>query len=558
MRRRRWLFVVGFAVMIAVLPLLMLLAGGPVVRAGAEVVHLGGFTATVDGHRGWYGGYDLAGVGAAWCVDHGIAAPDADYGYVPIELGEAAPPTRTAMAWALGRSGQHPDRLTASALTLVLHDLMEAPYPSGRLDVDELVPSRLSGFEGQEADVLARARAVKADAVAHAHLRGPLALALTARATDGGAVKPGGPGVLVARLSDAAGAGVAGIELAATASGATLTPGHPTVTDAQGEQRFDFVAAKGVNRFEVAGVAPDLQLHAFGPSTRRAQRVARSGQVPISAGTSVQAETRKLSVRKTGDASAYLPLAGARFVVRPAEGGASTAPAGELVTGTDGTSPPLELPPGRYVVTEVAAPAGYSTAGPWTADLTGSDLVLEAADAAIPGKAEITKVDAATGRPLAGAELALGYDADHDGSFETSVGNWESTTEPAVRDLRPGDYEVRETTAPAGYAVAERPLRFSVRPGQSEPVVLADAPLPVPTPAPIPSPPATTTVTEARSAPPLRRLVPEQATVPRLPETGQPISPLGLAGSGLIITGTALVGLGGRPGRRARRRARSL
>ena len=62
---------------------------------------------------------------------------------------------------------------------LVLHDLRGATYPFGRLDVDTLTPAQLAGFGGHEAEVIARARAIKADALAHAGRRAPLVLRVT-------------------------------------------------------------------------------------------------------------------------------------------------------------------------------------------------------------------------------------------------------------------------------------------------------------------------------------------------------------------------------------------
>jgi hypothetical protein len=553
--------------MTVVVPLVLVVGAArmSIPRAGAEVVRLGGFSATVAGHRGWFGSYDMAGLGAAWCVDHGIAAPDAEFDYIPAGLAEASAPVRTAMAWALGRHGFEPDRPTAAALTLVLHDLMGAAYPSGRLDVGRLNSGQVIGFEANEEAVLARARAIKADALAHAHLRGPLTLSARVD-TAQGPVRAGRPGVLVARLSDATGAGVAGVELGVTVTGAELSPSEVKTTDANGEQRFGFVAASGVNQFDVSGVAPDLQLQAFAPSARRAQRVARPARIPVSASTRVKAETRRLAIRKTGDATAYLPLSGARFHVRSLTGGPAAEPLGELVTVTDGTSPFLELDPGSYQVTEVAAPAGYTAAGPWTVDLSTTDVVLEARNAATPGTGRITKVDAATGRPLAGATLSLAYDADRDGAFETPVTRWVSVAEPAVRDLRPGNYELREVAAPDGYRLADEAVRFSVTPGEASAVRMANAPLPAPPPPPSPPSPPTASpspseasvLTEAGRAAPQRHRTRQQPLVPRLPETGRTLSVLTGTASSLVVAGVLLVGLGNRSSGRARRRVRSL
>lgn len=291
--------------------------------------------------------------------------------------------------------------------------------------------------------------------------------------------------------------------------------------------------------------------------------MARAGRVPLSAGARVTGETRRLAVKKTGDAAAYLSLAGARFQVRPVIDGGAAAPVGELVTAGDGTSSLLELDPGRYQVAETGPPAGYATAGPWIADLTTTDVVLEAPNSAIPGTGRITKVDAATGRPLAGAKLSLAYDADRDGAFETPVAQWASGAEPAVRDLRPGDYEVTEMAAPGGYRLADQPVRFAVTPGNATSVTVGNAPC---------RPHRNRALNPYRhqrhrprlcSRRPDRRhrrsgAAREQPLMPLLPQTGQPLSLLAGAGSALVVAGLLLVVAANRPGLQARRRARSL
>ena len=77
--------------------------GGLLARpAAAEVVHVSGYAATVDGWTSWYGSYGLGPIGTTWCIDHGIPAPDASDDYAPTALADHAPATRQAMAWALG------------------------------------------------------------------------------------------------------------------------------------------------------------------------------------------------------------------------------------------------------------------------------------------------------------------------------------------------------------------------------------------------------------------------------------------------------------------------
>ena len=148
--------------------------------AGAVVQRVSGYRATVLGWSSWYGSYGLGADGTAWCIDHGIRAPDPALRYVRTTLTGVPAATQAAMAWAFGRHGTDPDRTTAAALMLVGHDLMGARYPYGRMDVDALTERSIAGFGADGPAVLARARAIRADAVAHSGLRGPWQLTVTA------------------------------------------------------------------------------------------------------------------------------------------------------------------------------------------------------------------------------------------------------------------------------------------------------------------------------------------------------------------------------------------
>lgn len=430
--------------------------------AAAEVTRLNGYAAIVDGWRSWYGSYGMGALGEAWCIDHGIRAPDPAFAYVPTSAGLPLETSR-AIAWVLGAHGQSPDRVTAAALMLAVHDLMGARYPSGTLDVDQLTAERMSGFEGAQIAVLDQARSLKADALAHSHLEGPVSLQASAAPA---ALVPGEQGELDLRLTDRHGAGVAGVLLHAAVTGAVLTGPVEARTDHEGRLRLPFVAAAGDNRFDVSGTVPDLQLQAYEPTLRRAQRVARPAVVQVQDSVGFTARARhSLTISKTGDAEAYLPVTGARFEVVAGDGSV----AAELAVGSDGRAR-AELGSGRYEVRETAAPAGYTAAGPWQVDLTSGDTVLEVANEVRRGAATIRKIDAVTGEPVAGAELVVAYDADADGRYETEVGTLTSTAappnivQPHLSDLLPGDYAVEEVTAPPGYAPAE-PIRFTVRPG---------------------------------------------------------------------------------------------
>ena len=502
----------------------------PLRPAHAAAERQAGFWAVVDGYRGWFGTYAMGALGTAWCVDHDLPAPDPDYRYAPAPLGDKAPEVRQAMAWALGAHGPGADRVTAAALMLALHDLADAAYPSGPLRLDALDRGGLRDFEGLEDQVLARARTIKADALAHARLRRPLRL--TARADE---VRVGQTGTLVVRVADAAGAGVAGVPVRVKAEGAVLAGAGESRTDHQGEQRFSFRAGRGDNRFEVTGTVPSLELDSFAPSTRRAQRVARPARVPLTADARFRAPGPRLTVRKTGDAAAYLPLAGARFQVHGRDrSGAFTRPAGELTSDAQGRSAAVELEPGTYQVVETAPPPGYSGGGPWLVQLQSEDQTLDVPNAARRGGVRISKTDALTRRPVAGAAMSLSYDADRDGLFETGLAPLVSGREPVTRTgLLPGDYRLVETSPPPGYQAAEA-VPFTVAPGRTTPVNVANRPVTAPR------------VLGSRTP----------GGGGELPRTGAAVGALSLGGTGLLATGATLVGIAGSPGRRARRRSR--
>lgn len=497
--------------------------------AAAAVAHGRGFAASVLGWRSWYGSYEIAGLGTVWCVDHGIPAPDGGFDYQPAVLGERAPATRAAMAWALGRFGPGADAVDAAALMLVMHDLMGARYPRGGLHVDQLRPGDLTGFGGHEGEVLARAKAMRAEAVAHGSLVSPLALTVTSPA-----VRPGAPAVISVGVRDGAGAGVEGVVVRVAGTDVTTGPG--------GQANIAVPAVEGENRFDADADTPDLDLRSYAPRRAVAQRVARPSVAHLHASAGFTAvPRRRLTIHKIGDDDPYLPVAGASFTVD-----------GQQVTaGPDGLTPAVELEPGRYEIVETAPPPGYQPGGPWPVDISADEVTVEARDHAVTGAVAIEKVDDTTGRPVPGAALALAFDSDRDGTYETALGTVVSGPDPVRRDgLLPGDYEVTETSPPAGYRPAPSPVRVTVAPGSTEMAEVRDAPIPpapppaeVAPPAPPPPPsPLSPPAAVARTPTVLARPAPE------LPATGRPLPAEAAAGLACCAIGTLFV-RAGRPRR---------
>ena len=110
----------------------------------------------------------------------------------------------------------------------------------------------------------------------------------------------------------------------------------------------------------------------------------------------------------------------------------------------------LTLLPGTYTLHEEAAPEGYLVASDVRFEVAEGVPVTQVEMVDEPTRVEAGKVDAATGEPLAGATMQV---VDAEGEV---VEEWVSGGEPhLIEALAPGDYVLRETEAPEGYALAE-------------------------------------------------------------------------------------------------------
>ena len=79
------------------------------------------------------------------------------------------------------------------------------------------------------------------------------------------------------------------------------------------------------------------------------------------------------------------------------------------------------------------------------------DLTIEST------KITIVKIDKATNKTLAGAELVLKDAAGN------TISGWTSTTNGRViRNLKPGTYTVTEVKAPQGYKLDKNPVKFTI------------------------------------------------------------------------------------------------
>lgn len=172
------------------------------------------------------------------------------------------------------------------------------------------------------------------------------------------------------------------------------------------------------------------------------------------------------------DITSEKEIAGAALAIHDQETGARIA---EWISGEDGYNDDMsvkthtvKLADGRYIFSETAAPDGYQItsqiiftvedgkvtevldkdANPIAHD--GNKLVLK--DRKAPGFA---KVDAATGKQIAGAKLEITDEAGK------TAASWTTEEKTHYVELAAGTYTLTETAAPDGYKTAD-PLTFTV------------------------------------------------------------------------------------------------
>lgn len=145
---------------------------------------------------------------------------------------------------------------------------------------------------------------------------------------------------------------------------------------------------------------------------------------------------------------------------------------GEITTGSDGTATSLLLPAGGYYLLELRAPAGYESkadkipvtvldAG--TAEATATNKRLPEPEAKT-GTVKIVKVDADDkGKTLSGAVFSV---------YETATGKkvgelLTGKDGTASLELPEGDFTLRETTAPEGYALSTESISVHLKAGET-------------------------------------------------------------------------------------------
>jgi Prealbumin-like fold domain len=194
----------------------------------------------------------------------------------------------------------------------------------------------------------------------------------------------------------------------------------------------------------------------------------------------------EVRIIKTGDDAAYDPITGAIFTVTgpiPA-----TTSVGTLTVASSGLSNVLALPAsGTYLFTETSPPSGYTAVAPFMKAVTDSSQVLsiDVHDLVTPATLSITKLDAQTKAPLAGAVLDVAYAPQPGGPYSDDLGRCTTTLMGLCEvngddglALYPGNYQVTEVSPPPGYVLPTQPTQqITLSPGESGSVTFNDQPL---------------------------------------------------------------------------------
>lgn len=181
----------------------------------------------------------------------------------------------------------------------------------------------------------------------------------------------------------------------------------------------------------------------------------------------MQDDYTKVQISKT-DIATGKEISGAKLKITDAD----SKTVAEWVT--DGTPHYMErIPMGTYTLTETVAPIeqGYVRAESVTFEVGPTENIQRVEMKDDFTKVEIFKADMTDGHELPGAKLKI---TDASGN---TIAEWETNGQPhRIERLKPGDYTLTETAAPAGYLLSEE-VHFTVQEtGEIQKVTMYDAP----------------------------------------------------------------------------------
>ena len=133
----------------------------------------------------------------------------------------------------------------------------------------------------------------------------------------------------------------------------------------------------------------------------------------------------------------------------------------DATTGADGKAVFKDLPQGKYSYQEISAPSGYvvdNTKYQITISATALNITAKRTNARAKGSLTINKVDAETGKALAGVTYRL-----YDSAGKKVADAITSADGKAVfKDLPQGKYSYQEISAPSGYVVDNTKYQITI------------------------------------------------------------------------------------------------
>ena len=173
------------------------------------------------------------------------------------------------------------------------------------------------------------------------------------------------------------------------------------------------------------------------------------GRDPVKAYIKIMAVEEKgsLTINKV-DADTGKALAGVTYRLYDSAG----KKVADVTTGADGKAVFKDLPQGKYSYQEISAPSGYmvgKTKYQITISATALNITAKRTNARAKGSLTINKVDADTGKALAGVTYRL-YDSAGKKVADVTTG---ANGQAVFKNLPQGKYSYQEISAPSGYVV---------------------------------------------------------------------------------------------------------
>ena len=167
-------------------------------------------------------------------------------------------------------------------------------------------------------------------------------------------------------------------------------------------------------------------------------------------------EKGSLTINKV-DAETGKALAGVTYRLFDANG----KKVADMTTGADGKAVLADLPQGRYSYQEISAPSGYvmdNTKYQINITATALNITAKRTNALAKGSLTINKVDAETGKALAGVTYRL-YDSAGKKVSDVTTG---ADGKAVIADLPQGRYSYQEISAPSGYVVDNTEYQINI------------------------------------------------------------------------------------------------